>query len=181
MEVLDEMEYEMAGEGRKLFRPTANGARDNAETPNFILKYVLEHWPQVSDDPCPLEPEQDGLKIDWGEWSFVHPPHSECQQWVEKAVDEAQKNHYSVMLVPAAFNSLYWRESILPFASEVRILTCPLRFQNHKRQVATPMVLVVFAAPGRRAGQLPIVAAEPENWQQAYYKRQRNRDRFGTD
>jgi len=181
MEVLDERDLESGRADRKRFRPTADGARDNVETPNFILRYVLEHWPQVSDDPCPLEPEEDGLKIEWGDWSFVHPPHSECQQWVEKAVDEAQKNHFSIMLIPAAFNSLYWRESIFPFASEVRILTCPLRFQNQKRQVATQMALVVFAAPGRRHGQLPILTAEPDNWQQAYYKRQRNRDRSGAD
>ncbi len=42
-------------------------------------------------DPCPLEPDFDGLSIEWKERNFINPPYSEIKDWVKKCYDEANK------------------------------------------------------------------------------------------
>lgn len=167
-----------SGPRKRKFIPQTSGKSDDVATPDWLMEYVMQEFPQVASDPCPLEPEEDGLGCDWDAWSYVNPPFSECQTWVEKAVMEAKKGNYSVMLIPATFNSCYWRETVLANASEIRILTCPIRFDNQKKQVVTQMALVIFAAPTGNGGCLSISAIEPKGWSQHYYKRKRNMSRF---
>lgn len=163
---------------KRKFVPSTSGTSDNVATPNWLMSYVLEQFPQITCDPCPLNPEEDGLAVDWDEWSFVNPPCSECQAWVEKAVLEASKGSYSVMLIPATFNSVYWRESVLPHSTEIRIFSCPIRFDGQKKQVVTQMALVVFAARNENVVMPLISVIEPAGWTQHYYKRKRNMSRF---
>jgi hypothetical protein len=181
MELFDEdqiPEFQEDNDRKRKFQPQTTGSADNVTTPDWLLDYVMQEFPMITSDPCPQEPEQDGLAVEWDAWSFVNPPCSECQTWVEKAVSEAKNGHFSVMLIPATFNSVYWREIVLKNATEIRIFACPIRFDGQKKQVVTQMALVVFAAQYGNGGVPLISVIEPTGWQAHYYKRKRNMARF---
>lgn len=155
---------------------------DIAETPDWILRYVIEQY-GCNNDPCPTGYEEGGvpnaLEGDWQGVSFVNPPQSECQMWVQKAVEQQAKGNYSVMLVPFNAKSTYWREIVYINASQIVVFKCPVKFNGHKKPQATEMCLLVFAAhEDRRGDEATIVAVEPEGWDESYYKRARNRERF---
>ncbi len=69
---------------------------DNWATPSWVMKMFMG-W----HDPCPLAsiPETDGLKIEWGDKTFVNPPYSNPLPWVEKAIEESKKGNMIVMLL----------------------------------------------------------------------------------
>lgn len=177
----DELDYEV---GQKRSREMAFklgpiSDADAVTTPDWILEYVQKSYP-VDFDPCPSDPTEDGLKIDWRGFSFVNPPNSQCQEWVHKATLEAAKGNFSVLLVPATFNSVYWRELVYPNASEIKILACPIKFVGQKKQLATQMALVTFVSQHGNDGMPVISVIEPAGWEQHYYKRRRNMTRFKT-
>lgn len=44
-------------------------------------------------DPCPHNPQFDGLAIDWGRSNFVNPPYGrEIGKWLKKGVEESKKD-----------------------------------------------------------------------------------------
>lgn len=152
---------------------------DTERTPGWIRDFVDQDF-QIT-----FEPETElaqPLAQDWQGFSFVHPPHAEAQLWCEKAAKEARLGRHSVLLLPAVFNSCYWRSVIYPNATEVRVFTCPVKMPGAKKQIVSQMCLVVFAGTEARDPNYPyppMWPVEPGNWQQHYYKRQRNRARFG--
>lgn len=152
---------------------------DTERTPGWLRDHVDVDFKITFDPENQLE---DPLNSDWQGFSFVHPPHSEAEMWCEKAAMEAVKGNFSVLLVPAVFNSCYWRKTIYPCATEVRMFTCPIKMPNAKKQIVSQMALVVFAGTGNREEGYPyppMFPIEPANWQEHYYKRFRNRARFG--
>lgn len=58
-------------------------APDNWMTPH-------ELYPEGCFDPCPVDADFDGLKIDWHGHVFINPPYSDIEMWVEKAITESQ-------------------------------------------------------------------------------------------
>ena len=102
-------------------------------------------------DPCPLNPEWDGLKIPWGRCSFVNPPFSTIGPWVAKAVSEAKEGKTVVMLITARTNANYWHRYIFPLAREIRFMRGKLNFPGYEGRGGLPMgiALVVFE-PGDR-------------------------------
>lgn len=153
---------------------------DSGSTPGWVRTWVCSKYP-ITFHPD-LQPDFLPLVQEWQGFSFAHPPHDEAQLWCEKAVTEASKLHYSVLLLPAVFNSIYWRTVIYPGATEIHILTCPVKKPGAKKQIVSQMALVIFA--GREGMQEglppPLFLTEPENWELNYYKRQRNFARFAV-
>lgn len=62
-------------------------------TPSKIYKHFME---KGYFDPCPENPNFNGLEIDWKSYNFVNPPYSQIDEWLEKAYIERTKGHYSV-------------------------------------------------------------------------------------
>lgn len=154
---------------------------DTQRTPGWLRAWIGSQFPITFE---PFE-QADFIPLvqEWQGFSFAHPPHSEAQLWCEKAVAESKKGHHSVLLLPAVFNSIYWRSVVLPCATDVRILCCPIKLPGKKKQIVSQMALVVFA--GRDADDeghpAPIFAIEPDGWENNYYKLARNRARFKTE
>jgi|GEM_PF-3159161 len=192
---LEEQEVPAAPAQRKRQHSLTVGGGDHVLTPAWLKEYIYSEFP-CDYDPCPVDPKEDGLKVDWQGFAFCNPPYSETQAWVEKAALEASKGNFSVLLVPAVFNSVYWRETVYQSASEIRIFKCPIRFEGFKKQIVTQMCLLVFAGMficatkscltyfiaehGPENGDPPVVMIEPPNWGDHYYKRRRNQVRFRT-
>jgi len=152
--------------------------------PLWISDYVAHNFPGVDIVTSPLY-----LTHPWAEWSFLFPPMSQAHLYIAKAVKELQKGHNSILLVPATFNSSYFRELVAPNAAEIRILTCPLRLDAKKTKTVHQMCFIVFAPKfeGDEEAGLPAVTEpfismlEIDGWKDQYYKRQRNRKKFGEN
>ncbi len=152
---------------------------DVVKCPDWLKQQVFALF------PCKFEPllvygPDNGLKMAWQDVSFAMPPANECHSWVRKAVKEQAKGNFSILLVPATFNAVYWREDVYSNVSEIRILTCPLKLPSSKRTkaVIAQMALLVFAAkdPNEDYSKLtvPITIWEPTGWASNYYKKDNN-------
>jgi hypothetical protein len=79
---------------------------DSYATPKWLFD-VFKGW----FDPCPLNPnpQYDGLLIDWQDRTYVNPPYSEPEKWVEKAIQEKYKGKLVVMLLRADSSTHYFQ------------------------------------------------------------------------
>lgn len=151
---------------------------DTERTPGWLREFV-DHGFDIT-----FEPElhlEHPLAQPWQGFSFVHPPHAEAQLWCEKAAKEAAEGRFSVLLLPAVFNSCYWRDCVYKHATDIRVFTCPVKMPGAKKQIVSQMCLVVFAGTENRTPDYPyppVYPIEPPGWQDQYYKRPRNRARF---
>lgn len=57
---------------------------DLCNTPEWLMNHFINHF-----DPCPENPQFDGLKIKWKSPAFVNPPYSEPLKWIDKAIQES--------------------------------------------------------------------------------------------
>jgi len=78
-------------------------------TPDRVWDMIKENWGYEKEqffDPCPVNPQWNGLDIDWKELNYVNPPYSRQQgerktllaQFVDKALKEKGT---TVMLLPS--------------------------------------------------------------------------------
>ena len=77
---------------------------DKWETPKWLMEHFKEHY-----DPCPSEPNFDGLKVSWGTPSFVNPPYSNPLPWVKKAIEETKKGVAVIMLLRVDPSTQWYR------------------------------------------------------------------------
>uniref|UniRef100_A0A6M3IYU3 Putative methyltransferase n=1 Tax=viral metagenome TaxID=1070528 RepID=A0A6M3IYU3_9ZZZZ len=98
-------------------------------------------------DPCPVDPDFDGLAVEWGERNFVNPPYGrEIGKWCAKALEEARKGKLVVMLIPARTDTRWWHEYIMK-ADEIRLIKGRLRFDDGTVGAPFPSVVVVLKGP----------------------------------
>ena len=78
-------------------------------TPDRVWDIIEDAWGYHKDeffDPCPVNPQWNGLSIDWEKLNYVNPPYSRQQgerktllsQFVDKALEE---NGTTIMLLPS--------------------------------------------------------------------------------
>ena len=64
--------------------------RTDWKTPKGLMKELEKEF-GLFFDPCPTTAKFDGLKIKWGNPSFVNPPYGrEIGKWCKKAYEESQ-------------------------------------------------------------------------------------------
>lgn len=95
-------------------------------------------------DPCPVDPQFDGLSIEWGSMNFVNPPFSQIGKWLKKAVEEQKKGRKSVFLITFRPNNKYWLDYIFPNCKHIYFISKGIIFQNFKRVLPIPLCLVYF-------------------------------------
>lgn len=67
----------------------------------YIWGGPLEDWHDAKlFDPCPWNPTQDGLEINWGRHVFLNPPYGKKmpQKWVDKAIEEFESGRTDVII-----------------------------------------------------------------------------------
>lgn len=77
------------------------------ETPKWLLRHYKNHF-----DPCPPNPIADGRLIEWKSPSFVNPPYSNAETWVDKAIMEQRKGIDVVMLLKVDPSTGWYRKLI---------------------------------------------------------------------
>ena len=81
-------------------------------------------------DPCPLNAQFDGLKIEWGGVNFVNPPYSRKlkEAFVVKAIEQMRNGKTSVMLLPVSTSTALFHYFIKPNAHEIRFIRKRIKF-----------------------------------------------------
>ena len=101
-------------------------------------------------DPCPSNPQVDGLAVDWGSANFVNPPYGkEIGKWIQKGYSEWLKGKTVVFLIPSRTDTQWWHNYIMK-ASEIRFVKGRLRFQGAKHNAPFPSAIAIFQAPTDR-------------------------------
>jgi len=95
-------------------------------------------------DPCPDEPESDGLDIEWGERNFVNPPYNQLTAWMEKGFEEFKKGKLVVFLIPSRTDTRWWHNFCMK-ATEIRFIKGRLSFEGFGGGSAPfPSCVVIF-------------------------------------
>ena len=65
-------------------------------------------------DPCPPEPDFDGLSVAWGQSNFVNTPYGrELPKWIAKAHAEALLGKTVVLLIPSRTDTRWWHDHVM--------------------------------------------------------------------
>ena len=102
--------------------------RDDWGTPDYIYKPLDAEF-HFDFDPCPINPNFDGLEIEWKKRNFVNPPYSRKlkEAFIRKAFVESKNNKLCVMLLPVSTSTKIFHEIIYPHA-EIRFLKGRVKF-----------------------------------------------------
>lgn len=113
---------------------------DNWSTPIDLYNSLNAEF-NFDFDPCPLNSEFDGLKMDWGKSNFINPPYSRQlkELFVKKAIEESKKGKSCVLLLPVSTSTKLFHEFIQPNAKEIRFLKGRVKFSgiNTKGELVT--------------------------------------------
>ena len=113
-------------------------------TPKDLYKKLDEEF-RFDFDPCPNNPQFDGLSVEWGSSSFCNPPYGkEIGKWISKGYNEWEKGKTVVFLIPSRTDTKYWHDYIMK-ATEIRFIKGRLRFSEHKNSAPFPSAVVVFS------------------------------------
>lgn len=118
---------------------------DIHETPDQVFD-IIGISKELMFDPCPVNPEFDGLKIKWKQTNFVNPPYSLLSQFVEKAHNETMNNNVSYLLLPSKTDQLWFHKYIIPRIKDVIWLQGRLKFKGHKSHATIPHFIIRFEA-----------------------------------
>ena len=123
---------------RKIAKPDG-WTSDEWATPQAVIDRLVEEFGRFDLDPCARDHtakaetyftvDDDGLSRPWFGRVFVNPPYSKPRPWCEKANQETKRGNVDlvVMLLPAATDTRWFHESVLPDA-EIRFVRGRVRF-----------------------------------------------------
>ena len=117
--------------------------RDTWKTP--VATYLaLDQEFGFDFDPCPPNPQFDGLAADWGRCNFVNPLYGRViGHWLHKAKHEQMKGNTSVFLIPSRTDTKWWHEYVMT-AHEIRFVKGRLKFDDQPNPAPFPSAIVVF-------------------------------------
>ena len=110
-------------------------------------KKVYEHLDSIYHfdfDPCPSNPNFDGLEEEWGSMNYVNPPYNAIKDWLKKGVEEQQKGRSSMFLIPSRTDTKWFHEIIIPNYEEIFFIKGRLKFTDQKNSAPFPSMLVYF-------------------------------------
>lgn len=125
----------------------AKSKSDDWRTPRELYT-ELDNEFEFNFDPCPINPDFDGLNIEWKQSNFVNPPYSDLAKWIEKSWKEWKKGKTVVMLIPSRTDTIAFHKYIYNQA-KIRFLRGRVKFENGgKPQPAPfPSMVVMFINP----------------------------------
>ena len=99
-------------------------------------------------DPCPIDPQWDGLEIEWKEKNFVNPPYSDISSWVDKSIDEVIKNNSIVYLLVPSRTDTKWFHKLMNKSDihiELNFIKGRLKFGTSKNSAPFPSVIIYIS------------------------------------
>ena len=125
------------------FKGLFSSWRSDWRTPESVYKQLDGEF-NFDFDPCPSNPDFNGLEIDWGERNFVNPPYGrQIGLWIKKGYQEAEKGKLVVFLIPSRTDTIWWHDFIMK-AKEIRFIEGRLKFSNYHNSAPFPSAIVIF-------------------------------------
>ena len=95
-------------------------------------------------DPCPSNPQFDGLVCEWGESNFVNPPYGrEITKWMAKGFEEWKNGKTVVFLVASRTDTKWWHDYCMK-ATEIRFIKGRLKFKGALSSAPFPSAIIIF-------------------------------------
>ena len=106
--------------------------KDCWQTPPDLLTYIYNRFnnSKIMYDPCPTNPTENGLLVEWENYSYVNPPYSRGNQiqWVKKAIKESNKNKNVYMLIPSDTSTKLWNDYVMKYAFIIYFIKGRIKF-----------------------------------------------------
>ncbi len=118
---------------------------DDWATPTWLYRELDKEF-HFNFDPCPLEPNFDGLQIDWKGNIFVNPPYSQIEKWLKKAHEELRKgNAKTIVFLIFSNTDTNWFHKYVYHKSELRFIKGRIKFVGPSNAGAMrPSMLAIF-------------------------------------
>lgn len=111
---------------------------DDWATPPALVAALEAEFGAFDLDPCARDETaqapnyytlaEDGLRQSWAPLRvFVNPPYSAPRPWIEKAREEAYRGAQVILLLPAATDTKWFHEIVLPYGN-IRFLAPRIKF-----------------------------------------------------
>ncbi len=127
----------------KKFKGMMTSIRSDWRTPEWLYKELHKEF-DFNFDPCPNNPEFDGLGISWKERNFVNPPYGrEIGKWIKKGYEESLQGKLVVFLIPSRTDTIWWHDFIMR-AKEIRFIEGRLKFSEYSNSAPFPSCVVIF-------------------------------------
>lgn len=104
----------------------------------------MEHF-KNHFDPCPNNPQFDGLKVDWKNPTYCNPPYSNPLIWVKKAIEETKKGVNVVMLLRVDVSTRFYR-FIIEQKPHIMFINERLKFNDCGKPASFSSMLVFLQA-----------------------------------
>ena len=125
------------------FKGLMTSWRSDWRTPK-ILEEELDKEFHFDFDPCPSNPDFNGLDVEWGEVNFVNPPYGrQIGLWLKKGYEEYLKGKIVVFLVPSRTDTIWWHDFVMK-AEEIRFIEGRLKFSEYYNSAPFPSAVVIF-------------------------------------
>ena len=137
-------EMQQAMSNNQSYMPQAKS--DIHLTPDRVYIEIFNEWGLHEEDffdPCPVNPQWDGLKIDWQELNFVNPPYTLLKEFVAKAISESYQDKTTVMLLPAKTDQT-WFHTLIHMKYAIKWIEKRLKFKNNRWSATQPHFLVLI-------------------------------------
>ncbi|MFA5307026.1 MAG: DNA N-6-adenine-methyltransferase [Candidatus Babeliales bacterium] len=125
------------------FKPLFSSADQNWRTPSGIYRLLDDEF-HFDFDPCPSNPQFNGLEVDWQTSNFINPPYKDVAKWIAKGYAESLKGKLCVFLVASRTGTRWFQDVCLPHAKEIRFIKGRLRFGNAQNSAPFDSVVIVF-------------------------------------
>lgn len=113
------------------------------KTPKAVYQ-VLDSEFAFDYDPCPVNPQFDGLSVEWGKSNFVNPPYgNEIPKWIKKGYEEHLKGKTVVFLIPSRTDTRWWHDYCMK-AKEIRFIKGRLKFDGQANPAPFPSAIIIF-------------------------------------
>ena len=114
-----------------------------ARTPKWLLDQLRALFGPMFD-PCPTNPQWDGLTIPWKQLNYVNPPYECIGAWLDKAIHEYKRNNCSsVFLIPFRMHTRYIQRA-LPYISRMHVIDERIRFEGYDKPIGIAIYVCVI-------------------------------------
>ena len=136
----------------RFFKKLKRSRDQYAKTPTALLEKLETRWGRFDFDPCPADPQFNGLEVEWGNNNYVNPPFNNLRAWLTKALAEWEKGKQIILIMPIRLHTKYFLDLIFPKIEEGKIwmyiIRGALKFQEYKWGAPFGMMYLVFPGPG---------------------------------
>lgn len=131
-------------------------------TPSALLQTLNKVF-NFDYDPCPVFPDSDAMKNEWGMMNYVNPPFKHTAAFCFRAIEMAKKKGAkSVVICPATVRSV-WRYELhkTGCVHAVIFLRSGIKFDGYEKEMPLPMNLLLIGQPRAQSAQVPVFFWDP--------------------